>query len=74
MDASKVREALSGATLTIVLDTMMVIVGAVILYTQSAFFIWNNIGYGPCLHIDCMAIQKKPMKILIVEKWKKTPN
>ncbi|NOG29762.1 peptidase domain-containing ABC transporter [Lysinibacillus fusiformis] len=37
MDASKVREALSGATLTIVLDTMMVIVGAVILYTQSAF-------------------------------------
>lgn len=36
-DASRVREALSGATLTIVLDTIMVIVGAIILYTQNAF-------------------------------------
>lgn len=37
MDASKVREALSGATLTILLDSMMVIVGAIILYTQNTF-------------------------------------
>ncbi|MGE7911395.1 peptidase domain-containing ABC transporter [Lysinibacillus xylanilyticus] len=37
MDASKVRQALSGATLSIVLDTIMVIVGAIILYTQNAF-------------------------------------
>ncbi|MGE7751483.1 peptidase domain-containing ABC transporter [Lysinibacillus fusiformis] len=37
IDASKVRQALSGATLSIVLDTVMVIVGAIILYTQNAF-------------------------------------
>lgn len=37
IDASKVRQALSGATLSIVLDTIMVIVGAIILYTQNAF-------------------------------------
>lgn len=37
MDASKVREALSGATLTIVLDSIMVVVGAAILYAQNAF-------------------------------------
>ncbi|MFV8826413.1 peptidase domain-containing ABC transporter [Alkalihalobacterium sp. APHAB7] len=37
LDASKVREAISGATLTIVLDTLMVIIGGIILYTQNAF-------------------------------------
>jgi len=37
MDASKVREAVSGATLTIVLDTLMVIIGGIILYAQNAF-------------------------------------
>ncbi|WP_330577597.1 peptidase domain-containing ABC transporter [Alkaliphilus serpentinus] len=35
MDASKVREAISGATLTIMIDTLMAIVGGVILYTQN---------------------------------------
>ena len=34
-DASKVRDAISGATLTIMIDTLMAIAGAVILYTQS---------------------------------------
>lgn len=59
MDASKVREALSGATLTIVLDTMMVIVGAVILYTQSAFL------FG-------ITLVMVPIYILIVWLFKKT--
>ncbi|MBG9692093.1 peptidase domain-containing ABC transporter [Lysinibacillus sphaericus] len=59
MDASKVREALSGATLTIVLDTMMVIVGAVILYTQSAFL------FG-------ITLVMVPVYILIVWLFKKT--
>lgn len=34
-DASKIREAISGATLTIMIDTIMVIVGGGILYTQN---------------------------------------
>lgn len=36
MDASKVREAISGATLSIMIDTLMAIAGGVILYTQNA--------------------------------------
>lgn len=34
-DASKVRDAISGATLTIMIDTLMAIAGAIILYVQS---------------------------------------
>ncbi|AEV69885.1 peptidase domain-containing ABC transporter [Acetivibrio clariflavus] len=37
MDASKVREAISGATLTIMIDTLMAIAGGIILYSQSAY-------------------------------------
>ncbi|MDR0380986.1 MAG: peptidase domain-containing ABC transporter [Oscillospiraceae bacterium] len=36
MDASKVREAISGATLTIMIDTIMALVGGVILYMQNS--------------------------------------
>ncbi|MDR1156870.1 MAG: peptidase domain-containing ABC transporter [Oscillospiraceae bacterium] len=36
MDASKVREAISGATLTIMIDTLMAIGGGVILYMQNS--------------------------------------
>lgn len=35
-DAGKVRDAISGATLTIMIDTFMVIAGAIILYIQNA--------------------------------------
>lgn len=35
-DAGKVRDAISGATLTIMIDTLMAIAGAVILYMQNA--------------------------------------
>ena len=35
-DASNVREAISGATLTIMIDTLMAIAGAVILYMQNS--------------------------------------
>ena len=34
-DASKVRDAISGATLTIMIDTLMAVAGAVILYLQN---------------------------------------
>ncbi|THD17740.1 bacteriocin ABC transporter ATP-binding protein [Anoxybacillus ayderensis] len=37
MDASKVRDAISGATLTIMIDTLMVIIGGAILYAQNSF-------------------------------------
>lgn len=36
-DASKVRDAISGATLTIMIDTLMAVAGGVILYTQNAY-------------------------------------
>lgn len=35
-DASKVRDAISGATLTIMIDTLMAIIGGVILYMQNS--------------------------------------
>lgn len=35
-DAGKVRDAISGATLTIMIDTIMAVAGAVILYMQNA--------------------------------------
>lgn len=37
MDASKIRDAISGATLTIMIDTLMAIFGGIILYTQNSF-------------------------------------
>jgi ABC-type bacteriocin transporter len=36
MDASKVREAISGATLSIMIDTLMAVAGGIILYTQNS--------------------------------------
>lgn len=36
MDASKVREAISGATLSIMIDTLMAVIGGVILYMQNS--------------------------------------
>jgi ATP-binding cassette subfamily B protein len=35
-DASNVRDAISGATLTIMIDTLMVLIGGAILYSQNA--------------------------------------
>ncbi|HOM03649.1 MAG TPA: peptidase domain-containing ABC transporter [Acetivibrio sp.] len=37
MDASKIRQAISGATLTIMIDTVMAIAGGVLLYMQNSF-------------------------------------
>ena len=36
-DASKVRDAISGATLTIMIDTLMAIAGGIILYLQNGY-------------------------------------
>ena len=35
-DASKVRDAISGATLTIMIDTLMAVIGGIILYMQNS--------------------------------------
>lgn len=35
MDASKIRDAISGATLTIMIDTLMAVIGGIVLYIQS---------------------------------------
>lgn len=37
MDASKIRQAISGATLTIMIDTIMAFAGGVLLYLQNPF-------------------------------------
>ncbi len=37
MDASKIRNAISGATLTIIIDTLMAIAGGIILYIQNSY-------------------------------------
>lgn len=35
MDASKIREAISGATLTVLIDSLMAIIGGIVLFTQN---------------------------------------
>ncbi len=39
-DASKIRAAISGATITVMIDTLMVIVGGIVLYIQSSTLFW----------------------------------
>lgn len=62
MDASKVRDAISGATLTIMIDTFMALAGAVILYTQNStlFIIAAIIGliYGVIVFVFNKPIKK----------------
>lgn len=54
-DASKIRNAISSATLTIMIDVIMAIVGGIILYMQSSkLFVICFIPivlYLPCLFI-----------------------
>lgn len=39
-DAGKIRDAISSATLTLMIDTLMAVVGGVILYMQSSKLFW----------------------------------
>ncbi len=39
-DASKIRSAISGATLSVMIDTLMVIVGGIVLFIQSSTLFW----------------------------------
>jgi len=60
-DATKIREAISGATLTIMIDTLMAIAGAFILFTQ------NHILFGltiipVILYAILVFVFKKPIR------------
>ena len=41
-DAGKVRDAISGATLTIMIDTLMAVAGAIILYIQNSIIFYHD--------------------------------
>lgn len=43
LDASKIRQAISGATLTIMIDTIMAFTGGIILYMQNSFLFFVSV-------------------------------
>ncbi|UJF34231.1 peptidase domain-containing ABC transporter [Paenibacillus hexagrammi] len=57
-DASKVRDAISGATLTMMIDTIMVVVGGIILYAQNAFLFGITAIMVPLYAIIVFAFHK----------------
>ena len=61
-DASKVRDAISGATLTIMIDTLMAIAGAIILYTQNAMLFGISVVIVILYGIIVIAFQKQYKK------------
>jgi ABC-type bacteriocin transporter len=63
MDASKVRDAISGATLTMMIDTLMVLVGGAILYTQNAYLFGITLIIVPIYAVIVWAFQKPYEKI-----------
>ena len=62
-DASKVRDAISGATLTIMIDTLMAIAGAIILYTQNAMLFGISVVIVILYGIIVIAFQKQYKKL-----------
>lgn len=63
MDASKIKEAISSATLTILMDTLMVVAGAIILYMENdkLFIIPSFIMF---LYAILVFLFKKPIAIV----------
>ncbi len=54
MDASKIREAISGAALTIMIDVLMAVIGGCILYSyNSTLFLvaFYDVGFIRCSRI-----------------------
>lgn len=70
MDASKVRDAISSATLTIMIDILMVIAGGVILYSQSAMLFGVTVLLVP-LYIALVWGFHKPFDRLNREQMEK---
>lgn len=58
MDASNVRDAISGATLTIMIDSLMVIAGGIILYSQNSFLFGVTALMVPLYAIIVWAFRK----------------
>lgn len=58
-DAGKVRDAISGATLTIMIDTIMAVAGAVILYIQ------NSVMFG----ISVIIVVFYAIMVIAFNKW-----
>ena len=71
-DAGKVRDAISGATLTIMIDTIMAIAGAIILYIQNAKMFGISVVvvglYFIIYHLT------NGMRDLIESRWKQMHN
>ena len=60
MDTSKIREALSSSTVTLLVDTFMIIVGCVLLYLQSPTFVHYSHFYT--IFILCSLMMKQPFE------------
>lgn len=61
MDTSKIREAMSSSTITLLVDTFMIIIGGVLLYLQSPILLFITILFIP-LFILCSFIMKHPFE------------
>lgn len=66
-DASKVREAISSATLIVMIDVLMVLVGGAILYTQNALLFGVTAVLVPIYALIVWVYQKPYEKINRVE-------
>lgn len=61
MDTSKIREALSSSTVTLLVDTFMIIVGGILLYMQNSVLLLVTILFIP-LFIICSYSLRKPFE------------
>lgn len=61
MDTSKIREALSSSTVTLLVDTLMILIGGTLLYLQSSRLLLITLIFIPLL-IVCVFILKKPFE------------
>lgn len=61
MDTSKIREALSSSTVTLLVDTFMIIVGCVLLYLQSPTLLFITVIFIP-FFILCSLMMKQPFE------------
>lgn len=61
MDTSKIREAMSSSTITLLVDTFMIVVGAILLYLQNSMLLLITILFIP-LFILCSFMMKRPFE------------
>lgn len=66
-DASKIRTAISGATLTIMIDTVMAIVGGILLYSYNAFLFSIAVIILVCYSL-IVFLFNKPLRVMNKEQ------